>query len=180
MSSPPLRVFLTSEQERTLFELSKAPNVPQRIKDRSQALRLSTMGWKVERIAVYLKWAESTVRTAIHRWEKNGLMGLWDAPRSGRKRKWQPENIEEITEKIDKEQRTYNTRQLLEMLATLNGVYISERQLRRILKKKLLMEKNKELNKGETKASGTSPQARGFRYFRMGWCCGRNLLEIFR
>ena len=145
MSSPPLRVFLTSEQERTLFELSKAKNVPQRTKDRASAVRLSAMGWKVEKIAVYLKWADSTVRTAIHRWKNLGLMGLWDAPRSGRKRKWQPENIEVIAEKLDKEQRTYNTRQLLEILATLNGVYISSRQLRRILKKKLLMEKNEEL-----------------------------------
>ena len=145
MSSPPLRVFLTSSQEKTLFELSKAINVPQRTKDRASAVRLSAMGWKVEKIAVYLKWADSTVRTAIHRWKNLGLMGLWDAPRSGRKRKWQPENIEVIAEKLDKEQRTYNTRQLLEILATLNGVYISSRQLRRILKKKLLMEKNKEL-----------------------------------
>lgn len=152
MSSPPLRVFLTSEQERTLFELSKAANVPQRTRDRASALRLSSMGWKVEKIALYLKWASSTVRSTIHRWKKLGLIGLWDAPRKGRQRKWQPENIEEITKKLDKEQRTYNTRQLLEMLATLNGVYISERQLRRILKKKLLMEKNKKLNEGETKA----------------------------
>jgi transposase len=136
MSSPPLRVFLTSEQERTLFELSKATKVPQRTKDRASVIRLSAMGWKVEKIAIYLKWASSTVRSTIHRWEKVGLMGLWDAPRSGRKRKWQPENIEEITEKLEKEQRTYNSRQLLEILATLNGVYISERQLRRILKKK--------------------------------------------
>jgi hypothetical protein len=153
MSSPPLRVFLTSEQERTLFELSKVANVPQRTRDRSSALRLSSMGWKVEKIALYLKWAPSTVRSTIHRWKKLGLIGLWDAPRKGRQRKWQPENIEEITKKLDKEQRTYNSRQLLEMLATLNGVHISERQLRRILKKKLLMEKNEKLNEGETKAS---------------------------
>lgn len=152
MSSPPLRVFLTSEQERTLFELSKASNVPQRTKDRANALRLSTMGWKVANIAVYLKWAKSTVRTAIHRWKKMGLMGLWDAPRSGRKRKWQPENLEEITGKLDKKQRTYNSRQLLEILATVNGVYLSERQLRRILKKKLLMEKDEKFDKGKAKA----------------------------
>ena len=152
MSSPRLRVFLTSEQERTLFELSKAPLVPQRTKDRASAIRLSAMGWKVEKIAVYLKWSKPTVRIAIHRWEKLALMGLWDAPRSGRKRKWQPENIEEITKKLDKEPRTYNTRQLLEILATLNGVYISSRQLRRILKKKLPMEKDKKLNKREAKA----------------------------
>ena len=75
MSSPRLRVFLTSSQERTLFELSKAANVPQRTKDRASAIRLSAMGWKVEQIAIYLKWADSTVRTAIHRWKKSGLMG---------------------------------------------------------------------------------------------------------
>ena len=94
MSSPPLRVFLTSSQERTLFELSKAANVPQRTKDRASAIRLSAMGWKVEKIAIYLKWADSTVRTAIHRWKNLGLIGLWDARRSGRKRKWQTEHIE--------------------------------------------------------------------------------------
>ena len=110
------------------------------------------MGWKVEKIAVYLKWSKPTVRTAIHRWENLGLMGLWDERRSGRRRKWQPENIEEITIKLDKEQRTYNTRQLLEILATLNGVYLSSRQLRRILKKKLLMEKNEKLDKRKTKS----------------------------
>ena len=152
MSSPPLRVFLTSEQETTLFELSKATKVPQRTKDRASAIRLSAMGWKVEKIAVYFKWADSTVRSAIHRWEKVGLMGLWDAPRSGRNRKWCRETIELITEKLDKDQRTYNSRQLLQILTTLNQVHLSERQLRRILKKKLPMEKNEKLDKRETKA----------------------------
>ena len=152
MSSPPLRVFLTSEQERTLFELSKAARVPQRTKDRASAIRLSAIGWKVEKIAVYLKWSKSTVRTAIQRWKNRGLMGLWDAARSGRKRKWQPENIEEITEKIDQKQRTYNSRQLLQILATLNQVDLSERQLRRILKKKLHLEKNEKLDQRKTKS----------------------------
>ncbi|MGK7886359.1 MAG: helix-turn-helix domain-containing protein [Crocosphaera sp.] len=136
---------------------------------RASAIRLLAIGWKVEKIAIYLKWADSTVRTAIHRWKNLGLMGLWDAPRSGRKRKWQPENIEIIAEKLDKGQRTYNTRQLLEILATLNGVYLSSRQIRRILKKadatprrctahlvahqaKLLMKKNEKLDKRKTKS----------------------------
>lgn len=152
MSSPPLRVFLTSHEERTLFELRKAPNIPQRTKDRADALRLSAMGWKVEKIAVYLKWSKSTVRSAIHRWEEKGLMGLWDAPRSGRKRKWCLQNIELITEKLEKEQRTYSSRQLLTILAQKNQVHLSERQLRRILKKKLSVEKNKKLNQKEAKA----------------------------
>lgn len=135
MSSPRLRVFLTSEQERTLFELSKAPSLPQRTKDRASVIRLSAMGWKVEKIAIYLKWSNSTVRTAIHRWKNRGLIGLWDAPRSGRKRKWQPENIEEITEKLDKEQRTYNSRQVLEILATENQVHLAEKAQKRLIEK---------------------------------------------
>ena len=44
MSSPPLRVFLTKNQEKTLFELSRAEGVPQRTRDRASALRLSSMG----------------------------------------------------------------------------------------------------------------------------------------
>ena len=41
---------------------------------------------------------------------------------------------------------------LLQILATVNQIHLSERQLRRILKKKLSMEKNKKLNKREAKA----------------------------
>lgn len=40
-----LRVFLTAEQERTLFELRTATTVPQRVKDRAEVLRLSSQGW---------------------------------------------------------------------------------------------------------------------------------------
>ena len=83
MSSPPLRVFLTKNQEETLFELSRAKLVPQRTRDRAHALRLSSMGWKIEKIAIYLKWSQETVRAAIHRWLKHGLVGLWDKHRSG-------------------------------------------------------------------------------------------------
>ncbi len=57
MSSAPLRVFLTIAEEKTLFELSKAKGVPQRTRDRASAIRLSSMGWKIEKIAVYLKWS---------------------------------------------------------------------------------------------------------------------------
>ncbi len=101
------------------------------------------MGWKVKKIAAYLKWSPSTVRSTIHRWQKRGLVGLWDGTRSGRRRKWLPENMALISKKLETEQRTYSSRQLCQVLATSQQVYLSERQLRRILKKKLLMEKNK-------------------------------------
>jgi hypothetical protein len=40
-----LRIFLTSEENRTLFELRKAKTVAQRVKDRAQVLRLNHQGW---------------------------------------------------------------------------------------------------------------------------------------
>ena len=144
MSSPPLRINLCREQDRTLWELRKARSVPQRTKDRAEAIRLSGMGWKVEKIAIYLKWSPSTVRSTLHRWQSLGLAGLWDAPRPGRRRKWLPEQIEKISEKLETEQRTYSSRQLCQVLATSQQVHLSERQLRRIIKKKTTYGKEQE------------------------------------
>ncbi len=47
----PLRIALTSEEDRTLSELRIAPNVPQRTKDRAHMLRLNAQGWNVAAIA---------------------------------------------------------------------------------------------------------------------------------
>jgi len=85
MSTPPLRVELSSEEDRTLQELRAAPGVPQRTKDRAEALRLSHRGWIPHQIAEYLGWQVATARRAIHRWQQDGLYGLWDSPRSGRR-----------------------------------------------------------------------------------------------
>jgi len=110
MSSPPLRVFLTLHQEDTLFELSRASQVNQRTKDRASAIRLSSRGWKVDKIAVYLKWSKKRVRETIHKWQEKGLVGLWDAPKTGRKKKWTTEDIAEIEKKLETESRSYNSR----------------------------------------------------------------------
>jgi len=151
MSSPPLRIFLSREQDRTLWELRKAPRVPQRTKDRAEALRLSGMGWKVEKIAIYLKWSPSTVRSTLHRWQNLGLAGLWDARRPGRRRKWLPEQLETLCEKLETEQRTYSSQQLCQVLATSSQVHLSERQLRRILKKKTTYGKEQETRRKGSK-----------------------------
>ena len=142
MSSAPLRVFLTIVEERTLFELSKGQGVPQRTKDRASVIRLSSMGWKVEKIAVYLKWSKDTVRAAIHPWLKYGLVGLWDKPRSGRKTKWKRVDLVEIEEKLAVEQQSYSSQKLRKFWLNERKIDLSERHLRRILKKKISVEEN--------------------------------------
>ena len=136
MSSPPLRVFLRPEQDRTLFEMRTATTVPQRTKDRAEALRLSNQGWKVDKIAKHFNWAFSTVRQTIHRWQHEGLGGLWDQPRSGRQRQWQEEDMVHIEQSLEQEQRTYSSPQLVEKLKRERLVHLSQSHLRRVLKKR--------------------------------------------
>ena len=82
-----LRVFLAPEQDRTLFNLRTA-DVPQKVKDRAEVIRLSAHGWYVEKIAAHFNWAVQTVREVLHRWKKQGLEGLWSKPGRGGKQKW--------------------------------------------------------------------------------------------
>ncbi|BAY45697.1 transposase [Scytonema sp. HK-05] len=47
-----LRVFLTCEQDKTLLNL-RSGDVPQKVKDRAEAIRLNAHGWYVEKIAAH-------------------------------------------------------------------------------------------------------------------------------
>jgi hypothetical protein len=75
----PLRVFLTQKQDKSLLNLRTA-NIPQKVKDRAEVIRLNAHGWYVEKIAAHFKWASQTVRAVLHKWEKFGMESLWEAP----------------------------------------------------------------------------------------------------
>lgn len=131
-----LRVLLRAEEDRTLFELRTATTVPQRVKDRATVVRLSHQGMYVENIAAFFNWHVRTVRETLHRWQAEGLGGLWDAPRPGAQRRWQPEDIEYLETCLREEQRTYNSHQLAEKLKTDRNVTLSPDHLREILQKR--------------------------------------------
>ena len=131
-----LRIFLTPEEDRTLFELRTATTVAQRIKDRAEALRLSAHGWYVEKIAVYLNSTPQTVRETIHRWNTSGLGGLWEAPGRGAKPRWQESDIAYLEACLEQEPRTYNSRQLAQKLESESHFHLSPDRVRRLLKKK--------------------------------------------
>lgn len=131
-----LRIFLTPEEDQTLFELRTATTVPQRVKDRAQVLRLNAQGWYVEKIAAYFNWNRQTVRQTIHRWQTKGLGGLWEAEGRGGKPRWQAADIEHIEACLKQEPRTYNSHQLANKLADERQVKLSPDYLRRVLKKR--------------------------------------------
>ena len=133
-----LRIFLSAEEERTLRELRTVKTVPQRVKDRASMLRLSNQGMYVEDIATYFDCNKQTVRETIHRWQKLGLGGLWEAQGRGQKRRWQEEDLEYLEQCLKKEQRTYNSKQLAAKLAQDRKIKLSPDHLRRVLKKRVL------------------------------------------
>lgn len=135
-----LKITLTTEENQTLQELEVAQIVPRRTKQRAMALRLNAKGWKVKEIADYLEWAESTVRKTIHRWKKRGLAGLWEAGGRGQKPRWTQEDWIAVEEWL-KEPCSISSRQLSQRLAKERQVFLGAEQVRRILKKKVALEK---------------------------------------
>ncbi|MEH2420965.1 MAG: helix-turn-helix domain-containing protein [Nostoc sp.] len=77
-----LRVFLSSEQDRTLLNL-RTVDITQKVKDRAEVIRLNAHGWYVEKIAAHFNWTPQTVRGVLHKWHKCGLEGLWELPGRG-------------------------------------------------------------------------------------------------
>lgn len=119
-----LRVFLTCKQEKTLLNLRTA-DVPQKVKDRAEVIRLNAHGWYVEKIAAYFSWTEQTVREVLHKWKQVGLEGLWDKPGRGGKPKWKEEDMVFLEECLEQEPRTYNSLQLAQKLESERSIKLS-------------------------------------------------------
>jgi len=144
-----LRIFLTNEEKLTLEELRKAKDAPQRTKDRAQVLLLNDRGLKNEEIAQGLNWAISTVRQTLHRWQKMGLTGLWDASGRGGKPRYSEDDLEYLENCLFEGSQTYNSKQLAKKLASDRQVYLSADRLRRVLKAR-----KKDMTQ-ETRTNGT-------------------------
>lgn len=130
-----LRVFLTREQDQTLFYLRTA-DVPQKVKDRAEVIRLSANGWYVEKIAAHFHWSAQTGREVLHKWRRLGVKGLWEKPGRKGKQKWAEADIIFLEECLEKEQRTYNSVQLAQKLEQERSLKLSPDHLRQVLKKR--------------------------------------------
>ena len=175
----PLQVKLSESEDLTLEQLSLANSIAKRTRKRATALRLSHQGWSVSKIGEYLKCAPQTVRKTVQRWEKKGLMGLWDLPRSGRKPLWKEEDWQCIEQWLQ-EECSYSAKQIGERLKRERKIALGAEQIRRILKKKMALEKNEK----KTAFTHESPRSRSEKE-RLGnagkmGSNGINYLNVFR
>lgn len=136
MAQAPLYVSLSEAEDQQLFELRDAPKIPKRTLQRAEMLRLSHRGWKTAQIAEYLSCRVAMVREAIHRWDASGLEGLYDKPRSGRPPRWQEADWVYVEAQLSEGNKTFNSRQVSELLSRDREVKLSRRQTRRLLKKR--------------------------------------------
>ena len=147
-----LEIRLSDSDAKELLALSHDPNVPERTRRRAEVLQLNSQDWTVKKIASWINWSENTVRKTICRWLLQGKAGLWDKPRSGRKRNWTEADIKYLEDCCDNEQRTYNSKQLSTLLRTERQVNLSPDRIRKIFKKKAQVETNKNLFKATSRS----------------------------
>jgi transposase len=120
----PLKVQLSEEEDNQLLQLKHKREIPQRVRERAEMVRLNSHGLSVAQIGKYMKKSPHTVRASIHRYSQQGLEGLWEAPGRGRKPGWTLADLEFLEHCLKSEPRTYNTQQLAEKLALLNAKMI--------------------------------------------------------
>jgi transposase len=126
-----LRVFLTGKQDDILRNL-RTEDVPQKVKDRAEIIRLNAHGWYVEQIAAHFRCTPQTVREVLHQWQKQGVDGLWDKAGRGRNKKYQEDDIIFLEECLKQEPRTYNSLQLSQKLDRERHVKLSAESRKRL------------------------------------------------
>ena len=132
-----LKVKLSLEEDKRLLEISQSKETGKRVKQRAEAMRLSSHGWKVAQIADYFDWHEQTVREIIQRWKRDGEQGLYDLPKTGRPKQWQESDLKYIETCLEKDGQLYNSQQLSTKLREERQVTLSSDRVRKLLKKRV-------------------------------------------
>src|SRR5438270_4996118 len=92
-----LRLRELGEEERRMIErLVHARNTPIGKLKRTRIIWLASQGLATPEIAKQLKVSERMVRNRLHRFNEQGLLGLEEAPRSGRPMTYTPEEVSSI------------------------------------------------------------------------------------
>src|SRR6266487_1929185 len=87
---------LTEEEQKTIERLVHARSTAVGKQKRVQIIWQASQGKPAPEIAKQLKVSESMVRNRLHRFNEQGLLGLEEAPRSGRPATYQPELVSQI------------------------------------------------------------------------------------
>ena len=95
------RIRLTPEQRAELHQRAREREVPPRLRDRLEMVRLSDLDWSVPKIAAYLGCHEQTVRKSVKAFLAGGFAALPDRPRPGRPPTLTVAHLEAVEQQLD-------------------------------------------------------------------------------
>lgn len=87
---------LSEEEHQAIERLVHARSTPIGKLKRAQIIWLASQGYKTPAIAQELEVSERMVRNRLHRFNEQGLVGVEEAPRSGRPVTYEPALVSEI------------------------------------------------------------------------------------
>jgi transposase len=108
-----------------------------RLRQRAHIILMSSRHFSIEEIALATDLDRDTISLTINAWENKGIMGLYDGPRSGRPRRFNPEEQQLILEHIEKEPRQLKT--VLSQIEIRTGKTACVETIKRIAKRQNLV-----------------------------------------
>lgn len=124
-----------TEAERETLRAAMAYGPSARVRQRAQAVYGSDQGFRIGQLATLLDADRDTVSAWLDRWERDGLRGLYDAPRCGRPMIYTPAEQQQLRAWVDAEPR--QLKQAQARLAETTGKHASGATLKRVLKKSM-------------------------------------------
>jgi transposase len=122
-----------TEAERVTLQEAWKYGPTARVRQRAHALYLSAQGFRIPQLVPIFEVDRDTLSGWIDDWERDGLVGLFDAPRAGRPPIYSAEQQQRLRELVDAEPRQLKPAQA--ELAAETGKTASTRTLSRALKK---------------------------------------------
>jgi transposase len=127
-------VKLSNEERYTLLEWTRAGTTEQRYADRARIILAAAAGKRTGQIAAEMGTRPSRVSQWRGRFARLRLLGLQDAPRSGKPRRYTEETEKRVLEVLDQAPPQGRTRWTAVLVGTVTGV--STRHVHRILGQK--------------------------------------------
>ena len=130
---------LTEEEQKTIERLVHARNTPVGKLKRAQIIWLASQGLATPEIAKQLKVSERMVRNRLHRFNEQGLVGLEEAPRSGRPVTYTPEEVSSIIQtalsnprELGEDYATWTLDRLVDYLHRVKGIRMQRSRISEI------------------------------------------------
>ena len=131
---------LSSEESEALVQLYRRTKEAD-VRSRCDMILLSNEGLSPLQIARRVRFSRDTVSRFIKRYNKEGIVSLFDRPRSGRPRRITPEYLAQLLEAVDQAPRNlglpfsnWTTANLAEHMAGRTGITICARQVENYIK----------------------------------------------